>query len=281
MNPRCIPAENSPLLKATYRVGNGVAGNVGAESITRIIKPKIPKDNEFFAEHIIKVCNPLPSRGGADFETSDEVRQYAPQAFRIPERAVTEADYAEIIQREHSEVQRATAIIRWTGSWHTVFVTIDRYGGKEVDEEFKTELINLLNKYRLAGYDVEINGPIYVPVDVSLKVCVYPDQPRDEVKKRLTEAFSNKDLPDGRRGYFHPDNFTFGQPLYLSHINAEAKKIKGVRFVEFEKFQRLGKADKELEEEVIKVGQFEIIQLENDPNFPEKGKIEFIMEGGR
>ncbi len=45
------------------------------------------------------------------------------------ERAVTEEDYTTVLKR-HPEVQKAVAIFRWTGSWYTVFVTIDRLGGK-------------------------------------------------------------------------------------------------------------------------------------------------------
>ena len=51
-----------------------------------------------------------------------------PQAFRTQERAVTAADYAAAAERR-PEVQRAAATFRWTGSWHTVFVTADRVGG--------------------------------------------------------------------------------------------------------------------------------------------------------
>ena len=41
---------------------------------------------------------------------------------------MTAADYAEVAER-HGAVQRAAATFRWTGSWHTVFVTADRVGG--------------------------------------------------------------------------------------------------------------------------------------------------------
>ena len=52
------------------------------------------------------VRNPKPAEGGIDPETATEVRAYAPAAFRTQERAVTEADYAEVTER-HPGVQRA------------------------------------------------------------------------------------------------------------------------------------------------------------------------------
>ena len=52
-----------------------------------------------------------------------------PVAFRTQERAVTPDDYARMAER-HPQVQRAAATFRWTGSWHTVFVTADPLGGQ-------------------------------------------------------------------------------------------------------------------------------------------------------
>ena len=71
---------------------------------------------------------------------------------------MTEADYAEVAER-HPQVQRAAATFRWTGSWHTVFVTVDRIGGTEVTPDFELELRAHLEKYRMAGYDLEVDGP--------------------------------------------------------------------------------------------------------------------------
>ena len=103
--------DSDTQFSATYRVGNGVAGNVGVESIAHIVSG---------LNSISLVRNPLPAHGGVEPETIENVRQRAPAAFRRQERAVTEADYAEVIARD-SRVQSAAATFRWTGSWHTVF----------------------------------------------------------------------------------------------------------------------------------------------------------------
>ena len=86
---------------------------------------------------------------------------------------------------------------------------------------------------------------------------------------------------DGRRGFFHPDNFTFGQPVYIGTIYRAAMDVLGVASVTVDRFQRWGKKENgELEEGVLKIGSYEIAQLDSDPNFPENGKISFVMEGG-
>ena len=75
-----------------------------------------------------EVTNPMPAAGGIDPEDIEAARRDAPEAFRTQERAVTAADYAAAAERR-ADVQRAAATFRWTGSWHTVFVTADRFGG--------------------------------------------------------------------------------------------------------------------------------------------------------
>lgn len=256
---------------ATYRIGNGRAGNVGSGAISRIaIK----------GGGINRVRNPLPASGGTDPEPMEQVRLYAPQAFRTQERAVTEADYEEMAQK-HPGVQKAIATIRWTGSWHTAFVTIDRKGGSDVNDDFKKEMLAFLERYRIAGYDIEINSPIYVPLEIAMNVCVKPGYFRSNVKQSLLLAFSNHELVNGRRGFFHPDNFTFSQPVYLSRIYETVMEVAGVAWVEVTLFRRFGKLPaREIENGVLIPGTLEVIRLDNDPNFPENGKIDFNMDGG-
>ncbi|HEU4388144.1 MAG TPA: putative baseplate assembly protein, partial [Blastocatellia bacterium] len=218
---------------ATYRVGNGPGGNVGAESIVHIISDDSRIDG---------VRNPMQARGGTEGETNEHVRQSAPHAFRRQERAVTPADYAEVTERR-GDVQRAAATFRWTGSWRTVFVTVDRAGGFGVDEEFERDTRRHLDRFRMAGHDLEIDGPHFVSLEIEMAVCVKPPYFRSAVKKALLELFSNRVLPDGSRGVFHPDNFTFGEPVYLSPLYAAAQSVAGVDTVNITMFQRQGIAD--------------------------------------
>jgi predicted phage baseplate assembly protein len=211
----------------------------------------------------------------------EHVRRMAPQAFRIQERAVTSDDYAEVARR-HREVQNAAATVRWTGSWRTIFLTIDRLGGRPVDPDFEEDMRRHLERYRMAGHDVEIDSPRFVSLEVEMTVCVKPEYFRGDVKAALLRVFSNKTQPDGQVGVFHPDNFSFGQPVYLSTLYAAAQKVEGVRFVTVTMFRRLGtKSRQELEEGVLKLGALEVARLDNDPNFAERGVFRLTMEGGK
>jgi hypothetical protein len=269
-------------LKAIYRTSNGTQGNVGAEAIANAVATAtVPLAG------ITDVRNPLAAQGGVDPETLDQVRSFAPWAFRTQERAVTEADYAEVSQRQ-PEVAKAEATLRWTGSWYTMFITVDRKGGQPVDSAFRARMRDFLETFRLAGYDLEIEAPLFVPLDLAFTVCVEPGYFRSDVRKELLAIFSNRDLPDGRRGFFHPDNFTFGQPVYLSQIVAEVMRVPGVRWIDtndilpaVNHFKRLGQAPHgETAAGRITMARLEIARLDNDPSDPENGKIDFFVEGG-
>ncbi|WP_437768976.1 putative baseplate assembly protein [Sorangium sp. So ce281] len=266
--------------KAQYRTGNGVLGNVGAGAIAHLLSTKLP------ASELVAVRNPLPAVGGVDPEPLDVVRKSAPYAFRTQERAVTLADWAEVASR-HREVQRAVARIVWTGSWHTVRVHIDRVEGRPVNAEFVAEITAFLERYRMAGYALEVRGPEYVPLDIVLAICVERDAWPEAVASALQRAFGTGLLPDGTRAFFHPDNFTFGQSVYLSQIVATAMAVPGVRWVDARPenpanhFRRWSTAGHdELASGVLRVGALEIIQCESNPSAPERGRIHFNVEGG-
>ncbi|HBY59759.1 MAG TPA: putative baseplate assembly protein, partial [Solibacterales bacterium] len=114
--------------------------------------------------------------------------------------------------------------------------------------------------------------PVFVPLDIEISVCVLAGYFRADVKQALIAAF---------RGFFHPDNFTFGQPVFLSQIYALAQSVAGVESVLVTRFQRWGKtANQELGKGVLTPAGLEIVRLDNDPNFPENGKLEWVMNGG-
>jgi hypothetical protein len=260
---------------ATYRVGNGASGNVGADSLAHIV---ISGLSDLSA--ITDVRNPLPAEGGIDPETIEEVRQNAPSAFRIQERAVTPADYEEIsirqdvVSRCGLDVQRAAATLRWTGSWHTMFVSVDRLGGRDIDQDFEKGLRGCLERFRMAGQDLEVDAPRQVSIEIEIAVCVKPGYFFSDVQKALLEVFSNRTLPDGRRGVFHPDNFTFGQAVYLSSLIAAAQAVTGVDSVVVKKFQRQRlDSSAALQAGKLGLGRLEIARLDNDPNFPERGSF--------
>lgn len=260
---------------ADYRVGNGAAGNVAAEALRHFVAAQA------VSAAIEAVRNPLPAAGGREPESIEEARQAAPYAFNTQQRAVTPADYARIAG-EHPAVQQAAASLRWTGSWRTMFVTADRLGGEPVDVAFESDLRRWLEPYRMAGQDLEVDAARPVALELVMRICVAPDHFRSDVKRALLRVFSRHTLPDGRRGLFHPDNFTFGQTLYLSVIYAAAQSVSGVASAQVLRFKRRDRPGPDVPPDgKLIFGRLEIPRLDNDPNFPERGICELIVEGGK
>ncbi len=258
------------VFTADYRIGNGTSGDVGAEALGHVVT----------TAPVTAVRNPLPAAGGVEPETADEIRRDAPYAFLVQERAVTPEDWAEVTERS-PDIQRAAATYRWTGSWHTVFLTADRIGGGPVDTAFETDLRTRVERYRLAGYDLEVDAPVFVPLELALTVCVVREQFRSDVEKAVLAVLSNQVRPDGTLGLFHPDRFSFGQPVYLSSIYAAVHAVPGVDSVDVHTFQRLREPPTSgLDSGELPMGRLEIARLDNDPNFPERGTLDLTMGGG-
>lgn len=270
------PAAGSDF-ELRYRVGNGAAGNLGADSLAHVVSDELRSLVEATGA-ALSVSSPLPGKGGVDGEPLRRIREDAPYAFRRQERAVTAADYAEVLAR-HARVQQAVASFRWTGSWNTVFAAVDPLGTDELEEELREELYRWLERFRMAGRDIRIDGAHYVPLEVSMRVCVSSGQLRSTVRARLLDHFSSGLRSDGSQGWFHPDRLSFGQSIYVSRLVAEAMSVAGVHSVEpllVRRFDREATAA----DGVLALDRLEIPRLDNDPNRRENGLLRFDMEGG-
>jgi len=260
-----------------YRIGNGTRGNVGADSITHIV---------FRNETVsgIKICvrNPLAASGGADPEAMADVKRTAPAASHgRRERAITADDYAELAQRNR-KLQRAAATLSWTGSWYEADVDLDPIGVEVSTPALIDEVEDELEHFRRIGHDLAVFRAAYVPLDIALSICLYPHALRGHVKVALRDLFSNRTLPNGQPAFFHPDNLTFGQPVYVSRLIAAAQAVPGVESVTVARLERLYEGPNgELGKGLLSVGPIEIVQMDNDPGFPERGRISLQLRGGR
>ncbi len=265
--------------QARYRIGQATAGNVGAETIRHLVGRTTN-----ISGGVTNVRNPFPAQGGIAPEPMAEAKLFAPYALRKDlQRAVTATDYATIVEREFKDkVQRAVAQLCWTGSGYEVVVAVDPFGREEVEDALRAEIAVVLNRYRRIGHDVKVISAARVPLTIGMIVCVKPHYLSGHVKAALLNLFSQRILPDGRKGFFHPDNLTFGEGIFLSKLVAAAFAIEGVENVHVTTLQRLNEtAHRELETGVLQLNAFEIAQCDNDPSFPEHGQLTLEMRGGR
>ncbi|HEX3228249.1 MAG TPA: hypothetical protein VHQ95_04745, partial [Pyrinomonadaceae bacterium] len=179
-------------------------------------------------------------------------------------------------------VQRAGAMLRWNGSQYEALVAVDELGKEKADHSLLSAIFRRLQRYRRIGHDIHVQPANLVPMLIEMTVCVHPHYLRGHVKSALLEVFSNRVRDDGGKGFFHPDNLSFGDGIYLSRLIAAAQAVEGVESVEVTRLERLGEGpNREIEFGVLPLGPLEIAQLDNDPSLPENGTFTLKMGGGR
>ncbi len=299
--------EAGTQFRAAYRAGNGAAGNVGAETITYMVLRQ-----EKLSGVTILPRNPMAAMGGVDPEPVKEVKLFAPYAFRdVLERAITGDDYAALAadndrrlaerpvpekgkcEAPFVKLQAAKGTLRWNGSWFEAMVALDPEHAESDSPELLREVRRYLEPYRRIGQDLSVHPAEYVPLELALSVCVMPDYLRGQVEAALLDVFSSGVTAGGSKGFFHPDNLTFGEGIAVSRIIAAAQAVPGVAAVSVKRFERYRVEPKTpyrtVAEDpddvpptgVLTLGPYEIAQLDNDPSFPENGRLELTLRGGR
>lgn len=262
--------------RARYRVGGGLAGNVGAETIVRIASTAggaLPA--------ALHVRNPLPASGGASPESVDDVRALAPSAFRADAvRAIVPEDYARIAERDE-RVARAAAEFRWTGSRTLVRVALDPLHVENLDPAIAADVAARLESVRRIGHDVDVVSASYVSLALALRVTVADGYQRGHVLAALESALGSVVAADGTIGFFHPDNLTFGDSIAQSRIVARVLAVAGVRDVVVTRFERLAIPTPNVVPATLAFGSFEIARLDGDAARPERGTLSLDLRGGR
>ncbi len=273
------PADGT-LFEAAYRTGPALRANLAPDGVTQLVRPNsAPPDQPL--DFAVWVTNPLAIDSGAAPESAEEIRISAPEAFRaLPLRAVRPEDYREIVERL-DWVQQANAVTQWTGSWSTDFVTADERGSFTLSPAHLGELEATVDCVRQATRAAQVEAPQFLSLDVEATVCVAPTAYPGEVKERVTEALVGRRLPGKPLAFFDPDNFTFGQPLVRSALEAAIQAVPGTRGVELLRIRvRHLRAFEDFVDPELPVAPGEILRCANDPNFPERGSLTVIVEGG-
>lgn len=270
-------------LHASYRIGNGRSGNVGAEALYHLVWPAGWPSAEL-APPILGIRNPLMASGGTDPEPLEQVRLHAPHSFRTQERAVSAADYVTIALR-HPEVQDAQGGLRWVGAGYAITLTVQRRGGLPCDEAFQRRLLAFLERYRMAGQQLFISAPREVAVDLALTVQAASSHVRSTVKSLLYEALgltqTKAQASQGAKpGMLSPAELRLGRPLYLSQLVSAAMRVDGVTWAEVTRFQRYGGKDCR-RAGVITMAPLEMPILRNVAAQPWLGRFELTIGGGQ
>jgi predicted phage baseplate assembly protein len=265
------------IVHADYQIGGGHAGNVGADQLVRV-RPL----TGVLTGAVIGAWNPFDVTDGRDPELPEKVRRNAPEAYRARQlRAVTLADYVRRAE-EVPGVSRAVARYAWTGSWRTVRIIIDPAGTTTLEDALRADVAAHLEAVRLIGEDLELRPPRFVPLSVRIVVCADEAYWREDVRFVLEQEFSDSYTSDGRPGFFHPDQFTFGQAVHRSAIAGRIHRVAGVKHIVSIGMKRFTSTEPGMPTpEVLEVGFDEVVLVDNDPSHLERGLIRVDVQGGR
>ncbi|MGW0522264.1 putative baseplate assembly protein [Crossiella sp. NPDC003009] len=254
-------------LTARYRISVPGKGNVGRDTITRLLT------GQRTTTGVDRVRNPLPGKGGTDPEPVTLVRDRAPvePTTRLL-RAVTAQDYATLAGQVPG-VQRAAAALRWNGSWYEAQVAVDPLGASVPPPELLDTVRDILRHYRKIGHDLQVGPALLVPLEVELDVCAEANHVNAHVRAAVVKALGE---------FFRPDHQTFGEPVRASRIIATAAAVPGVRSVKLTKLHRLfAEPAGELARGLLPLAPLEVAQLDHDPARPEHGRLTVTVRGGR
>jgi uncharacterized phage protein gp47/JayE len=213
-----IPPPNARIL-ASYRVGGGSAGNVGAGQITVITKA--PQLQLIGA----KVVNRVPASGGAERESIDRAIKFAPTVFGSMQRAVTGEDY--VAQAKlFPGVSKARAEAT---NWNTITLFIAPTGsGQAPSDTLRQELLAYFEDKRMLTSIIDIQSPDYVRIDVTAQVGAEAHFRNEDVAAEAEAAI---------RDLFDFEKVDFKQTLYLSKIYEALERLDSVQFVNVTRFQ--------------------------------------------
>jgi len=267
-----MPADAAASFQACYRIGNGSVGNIGHDTLAHFVTN---------LTGIREVRNPLAAAGGRDPETMEHIRQRAPFAFRTQLRAVTEDDYGAMAQSDPA-VREARGTYRWTGSWYTAFVSLDAASRDVPSAALIASTKDRLNLLRMTGVDLEVEGAVIVGLRIEMNICVDADHFQMDVRDAIMSVFTTGDLCSGKRGILNPENFTFGETIYMSPLIADAQAVDGVASATPIVFQRMDDPSFDGSAQgFLTMHRLEIARCDNDPNRLDHGVFVLHMDGGK
>ena len=199
-------------VRAAYRKGLGIAGNVASGSLTQLMTRPLG---------LKSVSNPLTAEGGTDPEAAEAARDSIPITTRTLGRAVSLLDY-EDFARAFSGIAKAQAVVLSLPAGPTVAITIAGPVGTPPLTNASPAWSNLLSA-------LKSSGDPHVPV---LLLPLQASTFRVGLKVKCDPAYDPKtvlaNVEAALRAHYAFDRRALGQPVQQSDCIAVAQNAAGV-----------------------------------------------------
>lgn len=225
-----IPPVNAQIT-ATYRIGGGTAGNVGANTIKYILT------NGASGLSVLNQSsggNTGAASGGGDYESTDAIRVNAPLSLRSLERAVSLSDYANLCIKGGAAKAVAiadvyTSVTVYFSPFGDKGVTGDGVTPSNVFNNTVTSLKAYLSDKIPANTTITFQPPSYVDVYIDADITVLPQYKQSLVLSEVTAKLDT---------LFQFDNVIFADRVTLNDVTSAVNSVAGVAYVETKKLIR-------------------------------------------
>lgn len=201
-------------VRASYRTGGGVIGNVKAGMITSVVAAI---DGVAIATDSSGTPITSAMTNGADAESTEQIRANAPKAFRTQGRAVTLEDYEDLAVAV-SSVSRAAAI---ANHFSSVTLYIVGPGGTTPTDALKAAVLSYVQARATAGTTVTVTNGVSVPVNITVALNVADQYYTASVSAAVTTAL---------QVLLSPDQVDFGQRIPLAAAYQTIASVPGVNY---------------------------------------------------
>ena len=216
-----IPPYGKNNIYASYRIGGGSQGNVGAGKIS-ILDTSLALVKSTF--------NPSEAySSGSDKEDLESLRINAPLTYKTFYGALTLEDFASVVVRDFVKISEAESR-RDPSNPDNIWIYVICKDAEPLSEDLSTEIVQYFEENnggrKIVGADeIKVMEAIYVPLDLKLDLVLYSDYTPSTVKAKVEDYVST---------YFSKGNYHFKTSLSFSQLEKSIQEeVEGVRFVRF------------------------------------------------
>lgn len=204
-----LPKTNAKIY-ANYKIGGGIEGNVGANTITEVFE-SIPG--------LIQTFNPYgPHVLGADKESLEEAKWKGPASLKRLERYVTLEDYEKGIILDTNSIAKAKAV-NVNGE---VELYIVPKGMDKMTQQLRDEILKIIEDKKVMFTKVTVKDAIFLEFDVTVNIITHEQQNYEMIKYMAENII---------RDMYEIDNVDFGHDIQIANIYHALIDIQGVKNV--------------------------------------------------
>jgi hypothetical protein len=224
---------NGAKIFATYRIGGGVEGNVSTNTIRYVLTN--PVSGLSVSNQDVSVSGDGAATGGADSESTDDIRINAPKSVRTLNRAVSLRDYAELciqvsgVAKAISVADVYTSVTIYFAPFGDKGVQVDGVTPSTVFNTLSTAVLDYLVDRAPANTTVTLQPPSYVPIDLNISITVLPQYKQSLVQSAVEETILS--LLDF-------SNVSFADRITIQDILTAISSVNGVAYANLSKLIR-------------------------------------------